>query len=352
MAPPGERTRSAPHGTLQPPPPSPMPTPLACVAGDASVVVIGGGVIGLSTALHLLRGGFRRVVVVGDVWTPHTTSDGAGAFWERHYDGHAAWARETMKHYQSLVAAGRGAEAGVSCCVHAHAARPSVSPTPSLPPPSPPAHPLVLCGAAQVGFIDGYQFQHDVEAFAFQHDVPRFRLATATEIAAASARTGQRYRSGCYWRSVIADSPTYLMWLMREVTAAGGVLVRRQVTALAELAPFFDIIVNCAGLGARDLVGDASMVAIRGQLIRVYAPQVKRFITNSAGGGGVANGGPRCPPAGHAPAPRPCRFSAHATPPLSSFSPRPACRRPRFRVARGLRAAAPHQRGGHPGRHV
>jgi len=154
--------------------------------------------------------------------------------------------------------------------------------TAQLPPSPAAAFPSTWC---QVGFIDGYQFQHDEEAFAFQRDVPRFRLATPAEIAAAGARMGQRYKSGCYWRSVIADSPTYLMWLMREVVAAGGLLVKRQVTTVAELAPYFDVIVNCTGLGARDLVGDTSMVAIRGQLIRVYAPQVKRFITNSAGEG-------------------------------------------------------------------
>ena len=44
----------------------------------ASVVVIGGGIIGLSTALCILeRDPTVKVTIIADKLTPHTTSDGA-----------------------------------------------------------------------------------------------------------------------------------------------------------------------------------------------------------------------------------------------------------------------------------
>lgn len=47
------------------------------------ILVIGAGVIGLSSAYHLMKDrGFERVLCVSDQFSPRTTSDGAGAIWE------------------------------------------------------------------------------------------------------------------------------------------------------------------------------------------------------------------------------------------------------------------------------
>src|SRR3954470_769054 len=45
---------------------------------DADVVVVGAGILGVSTAHHLLRGGARRVIVI-DADTPAAATSGAGA---------------------------------------------------------------------------------------------------------------------------------------------------------------------------------------------------------------------------------------------------------------------------------
>ena len=41
----------------------------------------------------------------------------------------------------------------------------------------------------------------------------------------------------------------------------------------------FDVVVNCSGLGARQLVGDSNVFPIRGQVYRVAAPWIKFGIT-------------------------------------------------------------------------
>ena len=45
------------------------------------IVVIGAGVLGLSSAIRLLQAGYQHVTVIAKHKTPHTTSDGAGALW-------------------------------------------------------------------------------------------------------------------------------------------------------------------------------------------------------------------------------------------------------------------------------
>ena len=73
--------------------------------------------------------------------------------------------------------------------------------------------------------------------------------------------------------TLFIEPPVYLRALLRDVRLAGGkVVVRelrdaRQVSALPE-----PIVVNCTGLGARDLFGDRELVPIKGQLV-VLAPQ-------------------------------------------------------------------------------
>jgi len=47
------------------------------------LLIIGAGVIGLSTAMEALNAGHRgdHITIVADEYSPETTSDGAGAIW-------------------------------------------------------------------------------------------------------------------------------------------------------------------------------------------------------------------------------------------------------------------------------
>ena len=69
------------------------------------------------------------------------------------------------------------------------------------------------------------------------------------------------------------DPPTYLRALMRDFHLADGRIVVRDVATPGQLAPLAgSIIVNCTGLGARELFGDSELTPIKGQLT-VLLPQ-------------------------------------------------------------------------------
>ena len=57
--------------------------------------------------------------------------------------------------------------------------------------------------------------------------------------------------------------------LLREFKAHGGRLEVRHLSSLEEAAAEADLVINCSGIGARDLVPDPSVFPCRGQVMRV-----------------------------------------------------------------------------------
>jgi D-amino-acid oxidase len=75
--------------------------------------------------------------------------------------------------------------------------------------------------------------------------------------------------------------------------AAGGSVERRVVSSLEEVAEEGRVVVNCSGLGACELVGDTSMVPIRGQIVRVRNSGLERFLLDEGNPEGVTYVVPR-----------------------------------------------------------
>uniref|UniRef100_A0A8C5VRM3 D-aspartate oxidase n=1 Tax=Microcebus murinus TaxID=30608 RepID=A0A8C5VRM3_MICMU len=71
--------------------------------------------------------------------------------------------------------------------------------------------------------------------------------------------------------------------LVSGVKGSGGQILTRRVEDLWELHPSFDIVVNCTGLGSRQLAGDSEIFPVRGQVLKVQAPWVKHFIRDGSG---------------------------------------------------------------------
>jgi len=88
----------------------------------------------------------------------------------------------------------------------------------------------------------------------------------------------------------IVEMPVYLAWLTRRVRTRARILVRH-VGSLDELPG--DGIVNCAGLGAAPLTGDAAMTPVRGQVVRVRQNGLERFIIDEQNPEGVTYVFPR-----------------------------------------------------------
>ena len=79
------------------------------------------------------------------------------------------------------------------------------------------------------------------------------------------------YMDGHAFVAPVVEMPVYLDYLMDRFVASGG-SVRAAHPLLARRGGDASVVVNCVGLGARDLVGDASMEPIRGQIVRVRNP--------------------------------------------------------------------------------
>ena len=74
-------------------------------------------------------------------------------------------------------------------------------------------------------------------------------------------------------RTMFIDPPTYLRALLRDFHLAGGRIVVRAFSAPVQVAELPQpVVVNCTGLGARDLFGDRELIPIKGQLT-VLLPQ-------------------------------------------------------------------------------
>ncbi|MET9512854.1 FAD-dependent oxidoreductase [Streptomyces flavidovirens] len=83
----------------------------------------------------------------------------------------------------------------------------------------------------------------------------------------------------------LIDMPTHLRYLRRRLEAAGGAVELRGVTRLAEAAPSpGHTVVNCTGMGARELVPDGGVRPVRGQLVVVENPGVEEWFVGATGG--------------------------------------------------------------------
>jgi D-amino-acid oxidase len=90
----------------------------------------------------------------------------------------------------------------------------------------------------------------------------------------------ERTREGLRFVAPAVDMSVHLPWLVGRLRALGGTVERRHLASLDELDA--DAVVNCAGLGARELTGDDSLVAVRGQVLRVAAPEVREWLLDQS----------------------------------------------------------------------
>ena len=82
-----------------------------------------------------------------------------------------------------------------------------------------------------------------------------------------------------------AVMPAYLGWLAGRVQVLGGRIEQRVVTSLGEAGA--DVVINCSGLGSRQLAGDDAVEPVWGQHVLVSAPFVDEFVFE---GGASADG--------------------------------------------------------------
>ena len=106
--------------------------------------------------------------------------------------------------------------------------------------------------------------------------------------------------AGWQWiRVPLAEMTTYLRSIEARVVRAGGSIERRRAVSIgqactaAQLLEIECAVVNCTGLGARSLVGDARLRPIRGQVVWIENPGLDTFIVDVDDPGGATYVVPR-----------------------------------------------------------
>ena len=74
--------------------------------------------------------------------------------------------------------------------------------------------------------------------------------------------------------SVRVEPPIYLPYLEQRLETLGVSIAQDSVDDLDQLAAPGRVVVNCSGLGARELVGDDTMYPVRGQVVHVRNPGI------------------------------------------------------------------------------
>jgi D-amino-acid oxidase len=92
------------------------------------------------------------------------------------------------------------------------------------------------------------------------------------------------YVAGWRLTAPLVSMPDYLSYLeTRFLTAGGRLLEARKFASLADAMEHSDarVIVNCPGAGARDLVPDPSVTAVRGQVVVAANPGLTEFFVGN-----------------------------------------------------------------------
>jgi D-amino-acid oxidase len=214
------------------------------------VLVIGAGVIGLSVAVAVLEAGLTVTVYAAEP-PDRTTSAAAGALWGPHLVGTdervERWAAVTLARFRHLAG-----QTGPGVTVMSG-----------------------LAASAGTGRADG---------------PPPFTNGAGEPRPCDPARLPIGYSAGWLYSAPVIDMPLYLDFLLGLVRAGGG---RLEIgPPAADLAGALDrwaapVLVNCAGIGARDLAADPVLVPVRGQVVVGANPGLSEFFVGEDADGEV-----------------------------------------------------------------
>ncbi len=215
------------------------------------VVVVGAGVVGLTCAVRLQEAGLRVTVVTADE-PSRTVSAIAAAVW---YPSHTAddlrvfdWARRSFDEFAAQ------AVHGVPGVVMRPTRMLLRKPSPQKP----------WWAAA----------------------VRDFRALRPADVPAPFA--GE-------WRFTVPtmEMKPYLAWLVQRITGNGGVLLRRRIARLTDVADMAPVVVNATGLAAGGLACDPSVYPARGQIVLVSNPGLRTSVRDEDNPAGMTYVHPR-----------------------------------------------------------
>lgn len=220
-----------------------------------SVAIIGSGVIGLTTAIALQERGYHNISIYTEKQFSETTSAKAGAVFEPYHPGDMSTEEMLRFVTTGLVRYGEIIEncADVDTGIRSH--RLYATSTDILVPKEIPYLPAI----------------------------PDWKLVTGVDAPGY-------YRSAVVMDNIPFIDPTIaLRYLAGQVEKVDGSSIKRPYRKINDLQQFVDhtpeeIVINCAGLGARELNNDPEIQPMRGQIaVMKYMPENDSSILGSDG---------------------------------------------------------------------
>ncbi len=192
-----------------------------------SVLILGAGVSGLSTGILFLQEGYSVTIWAKD-FPPSTTSNKAAAVWYPFICGPKekvpTWAKTSLEYFESEI----------------------------LPIPE-----------------SGCKRTTVVEIFNKVPDEPWWKEAVDSYRRIDKYKLPKHYIDGYQIEGLVMDTDVYMEYLVSEFKRLNGKMVKRTVKTLNEALERHSLVVNCTGLGSRELCNDETVYPVRGQIVKI-----------------------------------------------------------------------------------
>lgn len=193
-----------------------------------NILIAGAGISGLSVATLLTEAGYK-VKIVSSSFSPNITSDRAAAFWFPYHISHQkkciSWCLESYQKYEKL------------------------------------SH-IPSSGISMVKLIKVLRKVADEKEPVWKLFMPE---GTCIEMAKEDFPPGDYLT--CYEIIVpLIETQIFLPYLKNKLLENGVVFETRQINNIETLSAEAKVVVNCTGLGSRELCSDTQLIPVKGQV--------------------------------------------------------------------------------------
>jgi len=192
-----------------------------------SVLILGAGVSGLSTGILFLQEGYSVTIWAKEI-PPHTTSNKAAAVWYPFICGPLEkvpqWAKTTLDYFQSEIV----------------------------------PNPEAGCKKTIV-----------VEVFNYVPDDPWWKEGVDSYRRIDKYKLPKNYIDGYQIEGLVMDTDIYMNYLFEECKRLGGKVIKKTIKNVKEALQKHTLVINCTGLGSRELFNDQTIFPCRGQILRI-----------------------------------------------------------------------------------
>ena len=190
------------------------------------IAIIGAGVSGLTCGVVLAEQGYRSAIFAKDIGQQTTSSVAAAVWFPYHVEPAERVIPLALETYQVLADLARFPESGVS-------------------------------------IIESRQFLRTGEI-----EIPDWAIPLGASVIPSEVEGSlESLKSGFSLRVPLMDTTIYLDYLAARFRKSGGEMYSNvRFEKLEDVDRTFDLVINCAGIGARELVRDADLEPHRGQV--------------------------------------------------------------------------------------